>query len=312
MNRQDLITNVRNTLNKSGFYLSEETDTRHISFDVVARRDEKLLFVKVLTNVDSFNTNNATELKTLSHLLDGVPLLVGLKSTAKPVEHGVLYLRHSVGIMSPQTLYDYLIEGVPPMVYSAPGGFYVRIDGVKLGNIRNARGVSLGELAQAAGVSRKAIQLYENGMAPTLESAMAMEDLLETNLIMPLDPFTYDEEAVEVRTQLDLLDGVEKEVLQRLTQGGYEVVPTHKCPFNALTLDTNDAMLTAVGGYDMRTKYRLQSIANISKVTERKAFYVLTEGPERKSVEGVPTINAKDLKGDPNKIRELILKCMEQ
>jgi len=131
------------------------------------------------------------------------------------------------------------------------------------------------------------------------------------DLVEPLDPFTYDKDAVDVETQLSELDGVEKMVLQRLARSGYDVIPTHRCPFNALTLDDRATMLTAVGNYDASTRYRLRTIANISRVTERRAFYILTNGPNRKVVEGVPTIRFKEHHHDPEGLREEVRRCLE-
>src|SRR2546425_2185364 len=63
VNRERLLDEVRQVLAKTGFYLSEKTNTRGLSFDAVARRDEVLLLVKVLLNVDAFSKASAEELK---------------------------------------------------------------------------------------------------------------------------------------------------------------------------------------------------------------------------------------------------------
>ena len=59
MNRDRLLEDVRKILAKTGFFLSEETNTRGLAFDIVARRDEVLLMVKVLLNVDAFSKQSA-------------------------------------------------------------------------------------------------------------------------------------------------------------------------------------------------------------------------------------------------------------
>ena len=71
MGRKQLVDEVRDVLAKTGFYLSEKQDTRGLSFDIVARRDDQLILVKVLQNVDAFAKQNADELRLLATTLEG-------------------------------------------------------------------------------------------------------------------------------------------------------------------------------------------------------------------------------------------------
>src|SRR6266542_1540622 len=73
MGRSQLIDEVREILAKTGFYLSEKHDRRGLSFDVVARRDDLLLLLKILQNVDAFGKANAEELRLVATTLGGSP-----------------------------------------------------------------------------------------------------------------------------------------------------------------------------------------------------------------------------------------------
>ena len=55
MNREEIIIQVRETLSNTGFYISELYSMRQVGFDLVARRDNSLLIIKVLTNIDAFS-----------------------------------------------------------------------------------------------------------------------------------------------------------------------------------------------------------------------------------------------------------------
>src|SRR3990170_2183524 len=167
MGRRQLIDEVREVLTKTGFYLSERHDQRGLSFDVVARRDDLLLLLKVLQNVDAFSRANADELRLIATTLEGSPLVVGERSGSGPLEEGVIYSRFGVPIVSKQTFVDLFEEGVPPFLFSAPGGLYVRMDSEALRTARDRRGISLGTLADVAGVSRRTIQMYMEGMSAT-------------------------------------------------------------------------------------------------------------------------------------------------
>ena len=46
---------------------------------------------------------------------------------AGSIDENIVYSRFGVPIISLITLSDYLIEGVPPFIFAAPGGLYVRL-----------------------------------------------------------------------------------------------------------------------------------------------------------------------------------------
>src|SRR3989442_8668968 len=121
--------------------------------------------VKVLLNVDSFSKQGAEELRMIATTLNGAPLLIGERSGAGSLEDGVIYARSGVPILSRQTFIDFFEEGVPPFIFSAPGGLYVKLDGEALRRARDAKQISLGALAEVAGVSRRAVRVDLAGMA---------------------------------------------------------------------------------------------------------------------------------------------------
>src|SRR5207247_83354 len=164
MKRDRLLEETREALAKTGFFLSRPHGERGLSFDLVARRDDTLLIVKVLQNVDALARETAHELKVIARTLEGSPLVVGERTGTGALEDGVIYNRFGVPILSRPTLLEFLEEGVPPFLYSAPGGLYVRLDSSALRRLREDRQVSLGTLADIAGVSRRTIQLYLEGL----------------------------------------------------------------------------------------------------------------------------------------------------
>ena len=122
MPRTELFNNLRGILTKAGFYVSELYSMRLTGFDVVARRDDTLLIIKVLTNVDSLSENVAKELLTLSSLLKASPLLIGEKNGAGTLEDDAVYFRFGIQAITVGTLKNHLLEGMPINVYAAPGG----------------------------------------------------------------------------------------------------------------------------------------------------------------------------------------------
>lgn len=296
MLRQDLILQTRDVLARTGFYLSDKTDSRMICFDIVARRDNILIILKVLANVDSFSKRNAQELSILSEMLNGIPMIIGEHTTKKKIESGIVYFRHGIPLVNFNTLNDFFIEGVPPLIFSAPGGFYVNIDSEVLKAAREKKNISLGTLAEIAGVSRKAIQMYENGMSTVLDVALRLEEYLDIPLIRPFDPFTFKTKSDITKMEFDSFSGIEEEVFNQLKDLGYNVVPIAHCPFDALSKDKRILIITGICGQNKRIAEKARVMSNISKITEHYSVMFLDRGFKRENLEGTPIICKEELK----------------
>ncbi len=310
-NREQLIANIRGTLAKSGYFVSEPLSLRSVSFDLVARKDRQLLIIKALSNIDSLTSEDAAEIKVLAHALGASPLVIGLHSSSAELEDGILYTRFGIPIVSEGTFKEHLLEGVPPFVYAAPGGLYVKIDGEALRSLRAARSISLGALAEAAGVSRKAIQMYEGGMGAMMEIAERMEDFLNEALVQPLDPFAVTAEVAEVLKTFEEYEGANKDIFEMLKEIGYSVVPTKKCPFDALAKEDEFLLLTAVGEDTRTSEKKALAVGNISRVTEKKSVvFIQRRTGSRGDIAGTPIVTKDELRrtDDSDDLMELILK----
>src|SRR2546430_1341098 len=122
MKRDRVLDATRKGLAKTGFFLSHPHGARGLCFDLVARRDDTLLIVKVLQNVDGLNKETARELLDISRILEGSPIVVGERSGTGPLEDGVLYSPLRVAVLSPRTLADFRQERVPPFPFPPPCG----------------------------------------------------------------------------------------------------------------------------------------------------------------------------------------------
>src|SRR2546429_7741199 len=235
MKRDRVLDETRRGLAKTGFFLSRPHGERGLCFDLVARRDDTLLIVKVFQNVDALSKETAQEIKAIARTLEGSPLVVGERSGTGGLEDGVVYSRFGLPILCRSTLLEFLEEGVPPFLFSAPGGLYVRLDATALRRMRDERGLSLGALAEIAGVSRRTIQMYLEGMAATLDVAMRLEDVLSESLALPVDPFAFVDDVTSAPDPALRLEGFERELFQRLQRLRYDVRPTVRSPLPALS-----------------------------------------------------------------------------
>ena len=309
MYKEDLIENVRDILAKAGFYVSRTLVMRRISFDVVARRDKMLLIMKVLGNIDSFSKENAEELKVLAEALEASPLVIGERSGSGDMEEGIVYSRFGIPIVSIDTLSDFVLEGIPPFIFAAPGGLYVKLDSELLRKLREEKNISLGTLAEVAGVSRRTIQMYESGMGATIDVATRIEDYLNELLVVPLDPFIYNSRTGQHLVDLNKLDVFGQEVFGILDRLGYSIVPTVKCPFEALTSHDRTLILTGLGKDESRLVEKAHTVADISKITERKSMIFIERFRNRCSIGGTPLIGRDELKkmDESDKLFDLVI-----
>ena len=301
---------MRETLAKTGFFISDPHNIRSISFDIIARRDKELLIIKALSNIDSLSGDDAEVLRILATTLGGSPMVIGLHSSSAKLDHGILYSRFGIPIISEATFHEHMLEGVPPFVYAAPGGLYVRLDGELLRKIREDRNISLGMLAEIAGVSRKAIQMYESGMGAMVEIAAKLEEYLNEPIVVPLNPFAYTLEVAKTLRTFDEFKGLNRDVFEMLKEIGYSVTPTIRCPFDALASEQDVLLLTGVEDDVKMMVRKARVVGNISRVTEKKSVIFVQQETSTESIEGTPLITKDELRraDDADDVLELILK----
>ncbi len=315
MQRTDLFKSIREVLTSAGFYVSELYSIRLTGFDVVARRDETLLIIKVLTNVDSLSKDVAKELLTLSSLLKASPLLIGEKNGVGPLEDDVVYFRFGIQAITVNTLKNHLLEGMPINIYAAPGGLYVNLDEEKLSKMRREKNISRGTFARHVNVSRRTVRMYEEGMNARVEVAYRIEELLEDAITTPIDIFKNTPHIKinlrlhQLHQEIDQIKALQQEIFSLLQNVGYKIIPMERCPFEALSTEKEKILLTCVHKYDDRLPKKAQVVSSISKITERHAVVFTEKSGKKKNVEGTPIIAKKELKKirDPEEVIDLII-----
>ena len=313
MDRTKLLGEIIETLNKAGFYVSDLCNMRPIGFDLVARRDNSLLIIKVLTNIDAFSEDVAKELRVLSVLLKGCPLLIGERSGTGLLQNDVVYDRFGIQAITSETLRNHLLEGMSLNVYAAPGGLYVNLDTEKLSKLRQEQNVSLGSFARSVKVSRRTVRMYEEGMNARVEVASRIEEFLGSNVVLPIDvlktPTMEKRKITEIRGDSERLRDFEREIFTLLKHVGYKITPMERCPFEAVSQDKEKILLTCVHKYDKKLLKKAHIVSSISKITEKHAFLITDKEVSKTNIEGTPLIVKKELKKirEPEEVLELII-----
>ncbi|WP_254523801.1 transcriptional regulator [Natrinema caseinilyticum] len=298
MSRSALVGNVTAMLEDAGFVVSDRCAIRPKSFDIAARRGEDLILVKILANIDAFNEATGHEMRRLGTYLQATPLVIGLRSRDEDLKPDVVYFRHGVPVFSPDTAYNLFIESVPPLIYAAPGGLYVNIDGDLLADERQDRDWSLGQLASELGVSRRTVSKYEDGMNASVEVAMALEELFDAPLTSPVDVLEGADEVHESEATPDdpEADPDDEQVVAVLTRAGYRVHPTVRSPFTAVSEDEDDSdvVLTGHSKFTKAAEKRARIMSSIGNVTRTRSVYVVDRA-KRESVDGTALVERDEL-----------------
>ena len=307
--RERSIERIRGLLERAGFYVSDTHAIRPTSFDLAARRDATLLLVKVLKNIDALDAEEATRLTELGHLFPAIVLVIGQTSGASDLDPGVVYRRYGVPIINEETLQEFLEKALPPFLYASPGGTFAQVDGPRLRQLRSERGLSLGTLASIAGVSRRAIQLYEESAGAEALVIERIESYLGETVVRPIDLFdwsarqrseTEEEKAAHERdpsaerTLPRTGDALRDGVLQQLEGMGLDITVTVRAPFDALGR-TPEILLAAVGS--LRTAlHRAEVLHGLARVAEGHALFVVRDNVPRSSIAGLPILTVTELR----------------
>lgn len=311
MSRSALVGNITAMLEDAGFTVSDRCAIRPKSFDIAARRGDDVLLLKLLANIDAFNGYTGAEMRRLGEYLDATPLVIGLRTRDEELDPGVVYFRHGVPVFSPDTAMDLFIEEVPPLIYAAPGGLYVNIDGDLLSEVRSNRKMSLGKLANELGVSRRTVSKYEDGMNASVEVAAELEDIFDRPLASPVEVLDGAEDVHDGGEDPEepKADPDDAHIVTVLTRVGFEVHPTSQAPFKTVSEDESRErkMLTGHSEFTRTAEKRARIMSSVGRVTETRSVYVVDQA-KRDSVDGTALIEREEFErlNDPEELENLI------
>jgi putative transcriptional regulator len=314
MSRSALVGNLTAMLRDAGFVVSDRCAIRPKSFDLAARRGEDLVLLKVLGNVDAFDGVTGEEMRRLGSYLNATPIVVGMRTRNEDLKPGVVYFRHGVPVLNPDTAMELFVEDVPPLIYAAPGGLYVNIDGDLLADERQERGWSLGQLASELGVSRRTVSKYEDGMNASIDVAIQLEELFDQPFSSPVEVMEGADEVRESEPTPDdpEADPDDEHVVAVLTRAGYDVHPTMRAPFKAVSEDSDRSgrmhMLTGHSPFNQNAEKRARIMSSLGEVTRTRSIYFTEERTKRESVDRTAIVSCEELAGldDPDDIRDLL------
>jgi putative transcriptional regulator len=274
-------------------------------FDLVARKGEQLLLVKVLSNIDALTKEDADALQLVAHFFNATPLIVGQKTRKGELDSGVVYKRHGVSTIAPRSFQSLIVDEKLPREYAQRGGRLVAIDGAKLREARLEQQMSTGDLAECIQVSARAVLAYEKDeMDVSVDVAERLEKVLETDLMIPID-------ILQERAELPIMqhgvptDLLEVRVNEFFARIGMRVLWTDRAPFHVAAKDKDAPVISGVGSIkSWSLKKRMEILKSVSRVAESDAVIIVEEGKSEENVADLPVIRQLEL-DEIDKPREL-------
>lgn len=307
MHRDQVLIEITELLASHGFETSNIYERS--CFDMVARRELILLLLKVLINVDGFSSQQALEIKRLARTFLASPLVVGFKSKTEPLEEDVVYERHGIPVVAPETFRNMVADEVYPEILADRGGYYVKIDGELLKETREREKLSLKDLADTAHVSRETIYKYEHGMVRAYpETAMLLESILKMKITLSIDLLKSPEADSDILKKSEKKDAegekppdMEIEPIE-LIKLGFGVLPTNRTPFDAISQakskkEKENILLTNLE--KNRNKQVLKKMAlnvkDLRDITQKEAVFIMESNRIEECIEGIPAVNTHEI-----------------
>jgi len=273
MTKHNLIKDVVHGLTSTGFRISCCEGIRS-SFDVLARRGDLVLVIKVLSNIDGFTQSTSRELKQVAAIIKAVPLVVGYKTKRELLRDGVLYLRYGVHVVNTKTFLE-LLENKLPRVYAIRGDYCVCINPEELARKRMELGLSQRELAEKLGISKQSIYRYESTGRVSMDIAQKLLRIMEDDFLEPVkvleSSFTSHFHFVNEQKYITKL---KRMVFRKFKEFGLTPALTN-APFDLVAIDRAEKkrerkkdVFTVVSNDPCRMQHKVEIVEEISEMLD--------------------------------------------
>ena len=256
-------------------------------FDIAARKHD-LMLLKVLQNVDSFQIDQARNLKIISNNLDAHPLVIGIQTRREKLKRGIVYERLELPTVSLEAFEDLIVNGIYPKIYRDRGGLYVEIDSDLLKEARKKKNLTQRELAEAVGVNKKMIYEHEKKqLRMFLEIAKRIESILDEKLIGIANPLKKFEAHGKPQ------DRLEKIVGRNLRKLGFETDFVKQAPFDVFAKEK----VLLISDIEEDRRKMLKRAVNLKDFIYivKKPALLITEKTKEEDILGIPVLQRKEL-----------------
>lgn len=152
----------------------------HSCMDILAKKLESMLAIKVVYNIDAMTKEEAEALGKVGEFFNAEPVIVGSVSKSKELAEDIVYTRFSTTCISEESI-DIVSEAKTSYMASKAFGVKVAIDSTRMRHLMKLNNLSAGTLARIIGVSKDTVYRHENSFVnnyASLKVAKKMEKVL--------------------------------------------------------------------------------------------------------------------------------------
>lgn len=280
--KQTLLDKISIFLLKKGFTLKNLTRT---CFDILARRTDQILLIKVLEDANSVSRQFTEEMIAVASYANASPLIIAEKAGSK-LEDNIVYSRFGIYTLNLST-FSNCVNNMLPFIKRSHAGLTASVVGKKLKEKREELGYSLNALSKKLGVTSRMIIKYENENSEvTINRAMKIYDLFGHDVFNEVDVFVRHQQP-ESR--------FETEVSKKYVELGFEATETSKTPFDIIARKDNELILTEVSD---KVDPQMQSLSRLLEADNLVIF-------QKKKPKNIPSMTKKEFM-DFDKANELV------
>ncbi|MFX1236822.1 MAG: helix-turn-helix domain-containing protein [Promethearchaeota archaeon] len=180
MLEENIIKSVDNLLKKANYETFSFFDKNKFFFDLLVKKDNSILLIKVFSNIDNLNEDVINGIKLMSNLLQSKPILIGVKNRYQKLDDNTIYVRNELPFITYNTLENIITNNEFPYVLARRGGGVIFLDGAKVKELREKKSISRKELSEKLQITKRTVCSYENeNMRPSQTIAEKLLNVLE-------------------------------------------------------------------------------------------------------------------------------------
>jgi len=231
--KQTLLDKISIFLLKKGYTIKNLTRT---CFDILARKNEQILLMKVLEDANSVSRQSTEEMIAVASYIKASSLIIAEKAGNK-LDDNIVYSRFNVYTLNANTFFN-CINHKFPFIKRSQAGLTASVVGEKLKEKREELGYSLNALSKKIGVTSRMIIKYESENSEvTINRAMKLYDLFGNQVFNEVNVFMQREHPESK---------FKTEVSRKYFELGFDATETKKTPFDIIARKDDELILTGV------------------------------------------------------------------
>ena len=269
--KQNLLDKINIFLLKRGFTIKNLTRT---CFDILARRNEQILLIKVLEDANSITREYADEMTAVASYIGAAPLVIAEKAGSR-LDDNVVYSRFGIYTLNFGTFLNCASNRLP-FIKRSHAGLTASVVGEKLKEKREEMGYSLNSLSKKIGVTSRMIMKYENENSEiTVNRAKKLYDIFGHHVFSEVNVFSQEGSSK---------GKFETEVSKKYVELGFDAAETKKTPFDIIAKKGSEIILTEVSD---RVNPQMQSLSKLLDADNLVIF-------NKKKPKNMPSLTKKE------------------